>query len=205
MVKMLKNVKALVLLALAIAAVVIVMTLIKQKKIRVETFDGITENSDSRVELDVPPVGTNIKPKNTPVALDKDEIESEFLSNDDSSNLVVESPVAKTAVKPSELLPKNEDGSNWADANPVIDGNMDQSFLDAGFHVGINSVGNSLRNANLQIRSEPANPTDNVSPFLNSTITPDLERRPLEIASEDASAFNVLGYGAESNFESLTA
>jgi hypothetical protein len=82
---------------------------------------------------------------------------------------------------------------------------MDQSFLDAGFHVGINSVGNSLRNANLQIRSEPANPTDNVSPFLNSTITPDLERRPLEIASEDASAFNVLGYGAESNFESLTA
>ena len=34
----------------------------------------------------------------------------------------------------------------------------DQNFLNAGFHVGINTVGQSLRNANLQLRSEPGNP-----------------------------------------------
>ena len=55
------------------------------------------------------------------------------------------------------------------------------NFLKAGYHVGINTVGTSLRNANLQVRSEPPNPQNQVSPWLNSTISPDLMRVPLEI------------------------
>ena len=71
----------------------------------------------------------------------------------------------------------------------------------------MNTVGQSLRNANLQIRSEPANPVSNVSPWLNTTISPDLERRPLEICSDDvAAAFNVVGLGGGSEeFASLVA
>jgi hypothetical protein len=42
-------------------------------------------------------------------------------------------------------------------------------------------VGQTLRNANLQIRSEPPNPQVAVSPWLNSTIEPDINRRPFEI------------------------
>ena len=38
-----------------------------------------------------------------------------------------------------------------------------------------------MRNPNLQIRSEPANPQVKVSPWLQSTIEPDSNRRPLEI------------------------
>lgn len=53
------------------------------------------------------------------------------------------------------------------------------NYLDAGFHVGVNTVGQSLRNANLQLRAEPPNPRTQVSPWMMSTIDPDLNRRPL--------------------------
>ena len=42
-------------------------------------------------------------------------------------------------------------------------------------------TGQSLRNANRQLRSEPANPQVKVSPWLQSTIEPDTDRKPLEI------------------------
>ena len=38
-----------------------------------------------------------------------------------------------------------------------------------------------LRNANLQLRSEPPNPQVKVSPWLQTTIETDTNRRPLEI------------------------
>ena len=67
-------------------------------------------------------------------------------------------------------------------AQPIGEGILaDVNLLDAGAHIGINTVGQSLRNANLQLRSEPPNPQVNVSPWMNTTIGPDLPRRPLEI------------------------
>ena len=57
----------------------------------------------------------------------------------------------------------------------------EQNFLEAGHHVGVNTVGQSLRNANRQLRSEPANPDTKVSPWMQTTIGSDLNRRPLEI------------------------
>jgi hypothetical protein len=57
-----------------------------------------------------------------------------------------------------------------------------KNFLSAGALIGVNTVGQSLRNANQQIRSEPPNPQVPVSIFLNSTIEPDVNRRNLEIA-----------------------
>jgi len=84
-------------------------------------------------------------------------------------------------VEAGELLPRN--GSNsWAQLNPTGQGNMENiNLLKAGYHSGINTVGNTLRNANLQLRSEPPNPTSKVSPWMNTTIAPDLMRTPLEI------------------------
>jgi hypothetical protein len=46
--------------------------------------------------------------------------------------------------------------------------------------IGVNTQGGSLRNPNLDIRSSPAIEKKDVSPWLNSTIGPDLYRRPLE-------------------------
>ena len=87
----------------------------------------------------------------------------------------------KDQLAPSELLPANTQ-SQWSDVNPSGQGNLgDQNFLSAGYHFGTDTVGQSLRNANRQLRSEPPNPQVKVSPFLNTTIEPDINRRPLEI------------------------
>lgn len=84
-------------------------------------------------------------------------------------------------VNPEDLLPKDEN-SQWAQLNPRGTGELDNiNLLQAGYLNGIDTVGSSLRNANLQLRSEPPNPQAQVSPWLNTTIEPDLLRLPLEI------------------------
>lgn len=89
----------------------------------------------------------------------------------------------KDQLSPEDLLPGNSDNT-WSQVNPSTQGNLgDQNFLKAGYHVGINTVGQSLRNANLQLRSEPANPQMKVSPWLQSTIGPDTNRKALEIGN----------------------
>ena len=83
---------------------------------------------------------------------------------------------------PAELLPKDPN-SVWAQQNPMGQGSLKgKNFLSAGALIGVNTVGQSLRNANLQLRSEPANPQVPVSVFYNSTIAPDSNRRDLEIS-----------------------
>ena len=84
-------------------------------------------------------------------------------------------------VDPSELLPR-DNNSEFSKLNPTGSGDLKNvSLLKAGHHIGINTVGQSLRNANLQLRSEPPNPQLNVGPWNQTTMTPDLQRRPLEI------------------------
>ena len=79
---------------------------------------------------------------------------------------------------PSELLPANADTPfNTVNPRPNVES---QNFLDAGRFAGVNTVGSSMRNANLQIRSEPANPQTKVGPWNNTTIEPDLMRQPLD-------------------------
>lgn len=83
-----------------------------------------------------------------------------------------------------DLLPNSADNSKWALINPSGSGLLeDQNFLTAGYHSGIDTVGQSLRNANLQLRSEPPNPQIAVSPWGNSTIEPDIRVVSFEIGS----------------------
>ena len=82
---------------------------------------------------------------------------------------------------PGDLLPK-DNNSQWAQLNPAGKGDLANiNLLKAGYHIGIDTVGQTLRNANLQIRSEPPNPQINVGPWQQSTITPDFMRPPLEL------------------------
>lgn len=82
---------------------------------------------------------------------------------------------------PSELLPKDPN-SVWAQQNPMGTGSLKgKNFLSAGALIGVNTVGQSLRNANYQLRSEPPNPQVPVSVFNQTTIEPDVNRRTLEI------------------------
>jgi hypothetical protein len=83
-----------------------------------------------------------------------------------------------------DLLPKDAADSKWARLNPSGTGDIhDQNYLTAGYHVGINTVGQSLRNANLQLRSEIPNPQIPVGPWMISTIEPDIRQNTLEIGS----------------------
>jgi hypothetical protein len=82
---------------------------------------------------------------------------------------------------PGELLPKDMN-SVWAQQNPMGSGSLKgKNFLSAGSLIGVNTVGQSLRNANLQLRSEPPCPQVPVSVFNNSTIEPDVNRRDFEV------------------------
>ena len=83
---------------------------------------------------------------------------------------------------PGELLPKDQN-SVWSQQNPMGTGSLKgKNFLSAGALIGINTVGQSMRNANYQLRSEPPNPQVAVSVFNQSTIEPDMARRSLEIS-----------------------
>lgn len=88
----------------------------------------------------------------------------------------------QATLRPSELLPGSNDVNQFSQIYPEGQGNlMNQNFLQSGFSQGIDTVGQTLRNANLQLRSEPPNPQIKVSPWNQTTIDPDLNRRPLEI------------------------
>lgn len=83
-----------------------------------------------------------------------------------------------------DLLPADAANSKWAQVNPAGQGDVsNQNFLTAGWAVGINTISGSLRNANLQLRSEPPNPRG-AWPINNSTIESDTMRRPFTIGGE---------------------
>jgi hypothetical protein len=103
-----------------------------------------------------------------------------------TSNPGVPATCSNTNIQnPAELLPRSSGESNeWAVLNPSGKGELSNiNLLKAGYHIGIDTIGQSLRNANLQIRSEPPNPQVYVGPWNTSTITPDFLRVPLEIGS----------------------
>jgi hypothetical protein len=100
-----------------------------------------------------------------------------------TSNTVPDQCYPKDVLTSAELLPKDTD-STWAQSVPAGQGSLtDQNFLNAGYHIGVNTVGQSLRNANRQLRSDPPCPQVKVSPWMQSTIEPDTNRRPLELGT----------------------
>ena len=104
--------------------------------------------------------------------------------NDVASISSINNVLNKQVSNPSDLLPSDMNNS-WANLNPV--GNADLkniSLLNPTQLTGINTQGSSLRNPNLQLRSEPPNPRTNTNcPWNISTIEGDQFRKILEIGS----------------------
>lgn len=86
----------------------------------------------------------------------------------------------KKVANPSDLLPTDQN-SQWASLNPVAQSQGSADLLQAGYHIGIDTIGQTLKNANLQLRSDPIIPKQNVGPWNQSTYEPDLMRVPLEV------------------------
>jgi hypothetical protein len=98
-----------------------------------------------------------------------------------TSNVAPDQCYPTDVLSADDLLPMSKD-STWAQSVPAGQGSLtDQNFLNAGYHLGVNTVGQSLRNANRQIRSDPPCPRRKVSPWHQSTIEPDTTRQPFEI------------------------
>jgi hypothetical protein len=88
-----------------------------------------------------------------------------------------------TIANPTELLPVDQN-SQWAALNPVnmAQGNiLNGDMLQAGYHIGLDTIGQSMKNANLQLRSDPIIPKQDVGPWNQSTYEPDYARVPLEV------------------------
>jgi hypothetical protein len=90
-----------------------------------------------------------------------------------------------TAV-PKDLLPVDKN-SEFAKLNPISSGKQDlPDLLQAGSLIGIDTIGQTLKNPNLQLRSDPVIQKKNVGPWNNSTYEPDLARVPLELGCSSA-------------------
>lgn len=109
---------------------------------------------------------------------------SEFDSpykNNPNTNLFLETQIAGSCVArdrltSADLLPLDAN-SKWAELTPTCGGDLqDQNYLTAAHHIGINTVSQSMRNANLQLRAEEPNPQIPVSSWNISTISPDPNR-----------------------------
>jgi hypothetical protein len=180
------------MLALAVAALVYMASLYS-KNDQVETFntDGLEEADDQELaefqedvdeETDESVEQFSNPTSNQVTGVSNSGDASNYGSiEQDSSNTKPADCFPKDQLTPGELLP-GDSKTKWSESVPSGQGELDeQNFLTAGYHVGVNTVGQSLRNANRQIRSEPPNPQVKVSPWLQTTIDTDANRRPLEI------------------------
>jgi hypothetical protein len=92
----------------------------------------------------------------------------------------------KEVANPKDLLP-NDENSQWAALNPNAANKGDMGMPDllkAGQHIGLDTVGQSLRNANLQLRSDPVIAKSDIGPWNQSTIEGDYARVPLELGAK---------------------
>ena len=107
------------------------------------------------------------------------------ISKSGSSNAGASAPTGApgASASPNDLLPHDQN-SEWAALNPI---NMSQGniiagdMLQAGYHIGLDTIGQTMKNANLQLRSDPIIPKQNVGPWNQSTYEPDYARVPLEV------------------------
>lgn len=77
-----------------------------------------------------------------------------------------------------KYLPQ-EVNDDWFEVQPEPISVKNRHLINITKPVGINSIGTSLKNSSYDIRGAPTNPKTVVSPFLNSSIEPDLDLKPL--------------------------
>jgi len=149
-----------------------------------ENFDVKMRNNGNKINL-FSEAQNNAPETRRPPQMNGDLVgegnQAEFSNNPAVQQLRQAACFPKEMLTPEELKPQ-DNSSLWAQVNPAGEGSLKgRSFLQAGHNIGINTVGQTMRNANLQLRSEPPCPQVSVSPWNQTTIEPDTARKPLEI------------------------
>lgn len=134
--------------------------------------DSMADGSSVHLSASAPSPASTSVPKNLPT--------------NDQSPTINSGYATHPTIQPSELLPTDAN-SQWAALNPVNQGNIAMpDLLQAGYHIGLDTIGQTLRNPNYQLRSDPIIPKQEIGPWNQSTIEPDLGRVPLEVGVSSA-------------------
>jgi len=155
------------------------------KNNRVDTFWGSDSTTSSSSDYSV--TGQVLPASPASNSMEQNNVASSSSPVDSSFELTNESVIGgaslATTANPADLLP-NDQNSQWSALNPNTMNKGDvlmPDLLQAGYHIGLDTIGQTLRNANLQLRSDPVIPKSQVGPWNQSTIEPDLARTPLEL------------------------
>lgn len=186
-------------LVLIIVAVVVLVILVSQyqrkksvvseetpvKRVRFEGFE------DAKQRLVPQPSGKQPTQQLVEPSNQQDNVRpSEFSDNEDYKAVdfgtepkATSDCFPKDKLTVTDLLPKDAANSVWSQTMPAGQGDVGNvNFLNAGYNMGINTVSSSKRLANHDLRSMPPNPKfQNLSPWLNSTVEPDTNRKYFEI------------------------
>jgi hypothetical protein len=116
---------------------------------------------------------------NAPSVFDKSEQVDVTKQNMDK--LMKENNEKKILFKADELLP-NDVNKDWFETDftkAKVRVDQDNLINTERYVVGVNTVGQSLKNASYDLRAAPPNPKVTVSPWNQSSIEPDYNIRPL--------------------------
>ena len=82
---------------------------------------------------------------------------------------------------PADLLP-NDVNNAWSQLNPTSQGDIrNPDLLQAGYLIGLDTIGQTLRIPNYQLRADPIIPKQNVGPWNQAPdVDPDYGRVPLD-------------------------
>jgi len=159
---------------LGLGLLVVIVVLFNYNTNKSSILDNMKDEQPAPTTLDM-------APSNRAQDLTSSSFKDNFLP---VSGTPVQPETNQNIVNPSDLLPKDIN-SDWSNVNPANSDLKNINLLSAGQLIGINTVGSSLRNPNLQERSEPVIPKAAIGPWNNSTIDADNLRRPLEIGGEN--------------------
>lgn len=91
----------------------------------------------------------------------------------------------RDVITPQELMPRDDSYNTWQQTSPPVNGHLaDRNFLESGHHFGIDTISNTLKNPNLQLRSDPVIPQVQVGPWSQSTYGPDTNHRQFDIGGD---------------------
>lgn len=91
-------------------------------------------------------------------------------------------PMLQSTNEATSLLP-TQDNSAWSSFQPTAGGNQMPDLLEPRQFIGLDTVGQSLKNPNLQLRSEPVIPKTNSWGINMSSYEPDRQQVAFEIGS----------------------
>jgi hypothetical protein len=143
-------------------------------------YSGSKTNLFDSMETGAYPAGSVVDPAS---AKPSSSVPSPSVSPSAPNPSVPSGFALQPVANPADLLPKDQN-SQWSALNPSAANKGDilmPDLLQAGYHIGLDTIGQTLRNPNYQLRSDPLIPKSDVGPWNHSTIEPDLGRVPLEL------------------------